>query len=55
MIEYTSRRYPLFTKTLYRLFVNSYKLLNAAELKPRQKVLEVGCGPGFFTVPAAKW
>ena len=41
-------------ETLYRLFVNSYKLLNAAELKPRQKVLEVGCGPGFFTIPAAK-
>lgn len=40
--------------TLYGLFVNPYKLLKAAGLKPRQKVLEVGCGPGFFTIPAAK-
>ena len=40
--------------TLYSLFVNPYKLLNAAGLKPGREVLEVGCGPGFFTIPAAK-
>ncbi|RLI10094.1 SAM-dependent methyltransferase [Candidatus Bathyarchaeota archaeon] len=40
--------------TLYGLFVNPYGLLNAAGLKSGQKVLEVGCGPGFFTIPAAK-
>ncbi|MCD6484977.1 MAG: class I SAM-dependent methyltransferase [Candidatus Odinarchaeota archaeon] len=40
--------------TLYGLFVNPYKLLKEAGLKPGQEVLEVGCGPGFFTVPAAE-
>jgi ubiquinone/menaquinone biosynthesis C-methylase UbiE len=30
-----------------------YKLLKAAGLKRGQKILEVGCGPGFFTIPAA--
>jgi ubiquinone/menaquinone biosynthesis C-methylase UbiE len=28
--------------------------LNAAGLKKGLKVIEVGCGPGFFTIPAAK-
>jgi ubiquinone/menaquinone biosynthesis C-methylase UbiE len=33
---------------------NPYKLLKAAGLEDGYKVLEVGCGPGFFTIPAAK-
>ncbi len=33
---------------------NPYKLLNAAGLKQGQKVIEVGCGPGFFTIPSAE-
>jgi ubiquinone/menaquinone biosynthesis C-methylase UbiE len=33
---------------------NPYKFLNAAGLKKGQKVVEVGCGPGFFTIPAAR-
>ena len=36
------------------VFCDPYKLLRVAGLKRGQKVLEVGCGPGFFTIPAAK-
>jgi len=32
---------------------NPYKILEKAGLKSGQNVLEVGCGPGFFTIPAA--
>ena len=39
---------------LLPLFNDPYKQLKAAGLKPDQKVLEVGCGPGYFTIPAAK-
>jgi len=33
---------------------NPRRLLEAAGLSQGQKVMEVGCGPGFFTIPAAK-
>jgi len=37
----------------YRFF-GPMKILQGAEIHPGQKVLEVGCGTGFFTVTAAK-
>ncbi|MHA1442278.1 MAG: class I SAM-dependent methyltransferase [Candidatus Heimdallarchaeota archaeon] len=40
--------------TMYGLFMNADDLLIPAGLKEGQKVLEVGCGPGFFTIPAAE-
>ena len=41
-------------ETLYGLFRDPYKALQAAGLKAGQRVLEVGCGPGFFTIPASR-
>jgi demethylmenaquinone methyltransferase/2-methoxy-6-polyprenyl-1,4-benzoquinol methylase len=41
-------------ETLYGVFRDSYRVLRAAGLELGQRVLEVGCGPGFFTVPAAE-
>jgi ubiquinone/menaquinone biosynthesis C-methylase UbiE len=35
-------------------FIDPYRQPRAAGLKPGQKVLELGPGPGFFTVPAAE-
>ena len=36
------------------LVKNPYRILNTAGLKKGQQVLEVGCGPGFFTIPASR-
>jgi ubiquinone/menaquinone biosynthesis C-methylase UbiE len=33
---------------------NPYRSPEIAGLKPGHKAVEVGCGPGFFTIPAAK-
>jgi len=44
----------MYDNPLLPYFRNSHRLLKAAGLKPGQKVLEGGCGPGFFTMPAAR-
>jgi ubiquinone/menaquinone biosynthesis C-methylase UbiE len=44
----------LVHETLYGVFVNPDTKLTIAGLKAGQNVLEVGCGPGFFTIPAAR-
>ncbi len=37
-----------------RKFSNPWKILEEAGLKSGQRVLEIGCGPGFYTIPAAQ-
>ena len=37
-----------------RWLMNPMKTLRGADIQPGQTVLEVGCGTGFFTIPAAK-
>jgi len=41
-------------ETLYGLFRDATKVLRSAGLEAGQRVLEVGCGPGFFTVPTGE-
>ena len=37
-----------------RWLMNPVKTLQGADIQPGQTVLEVGCGTGFFTIPAAE-
>ncbi len=39
---------------LRRWLDDPYRALKAAGLRPGCRALEVGCGPGFFTIPAAR-
>jgi ubiquinone/menaquinone biosynthesis C-methylase UbiE len=48
------RMMSLIHEDLYRVFRDPYRALKSAGLASGQNVLEVGCGPGFFTVPAAR-
>ncbi len=44
----------LMGSRLRRWLMNPVKTLQSAEIQPGQTVLEVGCGTGFFTIPAAQ-
>jgi demethylmenaquinone methyltransferase/2-methoxy-6-polyprenyl-1,4-benzoquinol methylase len=39
---------------LRQRMLNPVKTLRGADVQPGQTVLEVGCGTGFFTIPAAR-
>ncbi len=39
---------------LRKWLMNPIKTLQIADVQPSQNILEVGCGTGFFTIPAAK-
>jgi ubiquinone/menaquinone biosynthesis C-methylase UbiE len=54
MNRFNFRLMSLIHETLYGLFRDADAALKAAGLKAGQRVLEVGCGPGFFTIPAAR-
>ncbi|HUK49393.1 MAG TPA: hypothetical protein VLV18_00030, partial [Terriglobales bacterium] len=41
-------------ETLYGLFVNPFEKLKAAGLERGEEALEMGPGPGYFTIPAAE-
>ncbi|MGF1761295.1 class I SAM-dependent methyltransferase [Photobacterium sagamiensis] len=43
----------LMGSRLRKWLMDPLKTLRGADIKPGQSVLEVGCGTGFFTVPAA--
>jgi len=40
---------------LRRLAMNPVKVLTRIGVQQGMNILEVGCGPGFFTIPAAKF
>ena len=40
--------------SLRKRLMNPVKTLQAADIKPGESILEVGCGTGFFTIPAAQ-
>jgi ubiquinone/menaquinone biosynthesis C-methylase UbiE len=44
----------LMGSSLRKWLMNPVKTLQIAAIQPSQKILEVGCGTGFFTIPAAK-
>jgi ubiquinone/menaquinone biosynthesis C-methylase UbiE len=45
---------PVMGSPLRRRFFDPVRTLKGARIQPGQEVLEVGCGTGFFTIPAAE-
>ena len=45
---------PVMESRLRRRFFDPVKTLKAAGIQSGQEVLEIGCGTGFFTIPAAE-
>jgi ubiquinone/menaquinone biosynthesis C-methylase UbiE len=45
---------PVMESCLRRKFFDPVKTLKAAGIQSGQEVLEIGCGTGFFTIPAAE-
>jgi len=45
---------PVMESPLRRRFFDPVRTLKGAGIQSGQKVLEVGCGTGFFTIPAAE-
>ena len=45
---------PMHDNPILPIFRSPQRLLTAAGLGAGQSVLEVGCSPGFFTIPAAE-
>ena len=44
----------LMGSRLRKWLMSPVKILEAANVRPGQTILEVGCGTGFFTIPAAQ-
>ena len=45
---------PLMESPLRRRFFDPVRILKGARIQSGQEVLEVGCGTGFFTIPAVE-